>query len=286
MVVVPASITIEEGSHVNVHKWKNEDKVSVYRGNSKRAVVRITGSRFVKELSKKKKEQRQVSINFNKVDGEWGLVVSRTREGCTLQTYFSSHPYIQLVLNRHLSKEIWDEYKVNNKKTYSRRINVEFDLTEWGDIKLKPYDFIIKIERLSKQLMKEALRQRFVVDFVSKGRAYDLELVGPKNKRFIIAISSHVAKNESRSKEKRKQKILMDIAKMLTVLYTKKAVPIVISEPLSFQGSWSFTTPDYLDFYKDAFNFRFLTTNFKKDWAVEICKQLLKIDSDDKPQQI
>ncbi len=111
-----------------------------------------------------------------------------------------------------------------------------------------------------------------------KGRAYDLELIGPRKTKFIIAISSHLAKNKSRSKEKRKQKILMDIAKMLSKSYKCDTLPVIISQPLEFKGSWSYTTSSYLDFYKNNFNFQFLTTEFKKHWEEDIIVQLLDLD--------
>ena len=61
-------------------------------------------------------------------------------------------------------------------------------------------------------------------------------------------------------------------------IYNKKIYPIIISEPLEFKSSWSFTTDDYLNFYKDKFNFDFLTTDFKKGWEKDICIQLLELD--------
>jgi len=43
-------------------------------------------------------------------------------------------------------------------------------------------------------------------------------------------------------------------------------------------GFWSLTTDNYLNFYKEKFNFNFLTTEFKKGWERDICNQLLEID--------
>src|SRR3989344_823062 len=279
MVIVPASITIENGTAIQRYKWKSENKITIYKRKNKRAFVRITGANFVKRLSEKRKEKRQAKIKFNKKDKEWKLLIKRSKEkGVTLQTHFSSHPYLQLVLNKSLPNEIWKEHKLKGENCYTRKINVEFDLKEWKDFCLKPYDFLIEVEKLSKQLMKEAINRGLMVDFVPKGRAYDLELRGPKGKIFVLAISSHIAKDLSRSKEKRKQKILMDISKLLPYIYNKKIYPIIISEPLEFKGSWSFTTDDYLNFYKDKFNFNFLTTDFKKGWEKDICIQLLELD--------
>jgi hypothetical protein len=184
-------------------------------------------------------------------------------------------------LNKHLPNEIWEEYRLSGKKTYTRPIGVEFNLEEWKDIKLRPHNFLIQVERDSKKLMKESLKYGFNIDFIPKGRAYDLELVSPRENRFILALSSHTAKNKSRSKEKRKQKILMDISKMLPIIHTKykkEVYPIIISQPLDFNGSWSYTTDSYLNFYKNNFNFHFLTTDFKKGWEKSIINKLLEID--------
>jgi hypothetical protein len=65
-----------------------------------------------------------------------------------------------------------------------------------------PVDTMVNIEKDARNLMKESLKYGFNVDFISKGREYDLELVSPKGKRFILAISSHIAKSKKRSKEK------------------------------------------------------------------------------------
>ena len=70
----------------------------------------------------------------------------------------------------------------------------------------------------------------------------------------------------------------MDISKMLPVLYENKALsPVIITSPIEFEKSWSFTTQKYLDFYRNKFGFRFLNTDFKKDWEDNIIKELLKI---------
>lgn len=283
MLLIPASITIEDGISVQKYKWKSKNKTSIYRRKCKRAFVRVTGSNIVKKLSTKNKINRQVKIKFYKRDSQWRLIINRTaNKGLTLQTYFSSHPYLQLILNRNLPKELWKEYELNSQKTYTFPIYIEFNLNEWKDIKLESHDFLPEIEKASKDLMEESLKYGFNVDFVPKGRDYDLELVSPKGNIFILAISSHIAKNESRSKEKRKQKILMDISKMMPVLHNRKVCPVIVSQPLEFEGSWSFTTDKYLNFYKTNFNFKFLTTDFKKGWEKEICNKLLELDLNDK----
>ena len=276
MVVVPASITIEKGISVQKYKCKLKNKVSIYKKKTRRAVVRITGSDFVKKWGLLNKTNRKVKIKLIKKNKKWLLILTRTAKyGKILQVYSGSHPCFQLVLNKHLPKNLWNLIK--SKKTYTFPVNVIFNLSEWKDINLKPYDFLPEVEKLPKKLMEKALKLGFNVDFVPKGRSYDLELIGPKGNKFLIAVSSHVAKNESRSKEKRKQKILMDISKMLTIL-NKNLYPIIISEPLEFDGSWSFTTDSYLNFYKKKFGFKFLTTNFEEKWENKICKDLLIID--------
>jgi len=278
MVLVPASITIENGISTQKYRWKSKNKTTIYRRPCKRAFVRITGSNFVRKLKNKQKKDKYVKIKFVEKEGNLILKLTRDKEGATLQTYMGGHPYLQLILNKHLPKKIWEEHKLSKRKTYTRPILVEFNLSEWKDINLESHEFMVDVEKLPKKLLKTSLNYGFKVDLVSKGRAYDLELVGPNGNKFMLAISSHVAKNKSRSKEKRKQKILMDISKMLTVLYNKSLNPVIISEPLEFENSWSFTTDGYLNFYKEKFNFNFLTTDFKKGWDKYICEKLLELD--------
>ncbi len=279
MVLVSASITIENGVSTQRYKWKSKNKVSVYRKLNKRAFVRITGAKFVSRLNSRNSMAKQININFCRDKNEWILKINRSKnKGSTLQTCVGTHPYLQLVLNKHLPKEIWREHELSGKRTYTRPINVEFDLDEWKDLKIGPSVFLVEVEKLPKTLLDHSLKNGFKIDFVPKGRSYDLELIGPEGNKFILAISSHVAKNQSRSKEKRKQKILMDISKMLPVIYNQKVYPIIISEPLEYEGSWSFTTDFYLNFYKERFGFKFLTTDFKKDWEENICNQLLELD--------
>ena len=70
----------------------------------------------------------------------------------------------------------------------------------------------------------------------------------------------------------------MDISKMMVYIYeNKEAIPIIITEPIESKKSWSYTTKNYLNFYKDKFGFRFITTDFKKGWEDNIIKELLKI---------
>ena len=70
----------------------------------------------------------------------------------------------------------------------------------------------------------------------------------------------------------------MDISKMLPYLdQNKNTLPVVITRPIEFENSWSFTTQKYLDFYRDKFGFKFLTTEFKNGWEDNIIKELLKL---------
>ena len=98
-----------------------------------------------------------------------------------------------------------------------------------------------------------------------------------KSKIFMIAISSHTAKTKSRSKEKIIQKILQDIGKMLPFISKEKAIPVIVTKPIKFEKSWSSTTDNYLEFYRKKFGFKFLTTEFKKDWEDNIIEELVKI---------
>ena len=70
----------------------------------------------------------------------------------------------------------------------------------------------------------------------------------------------------------------MDISKMLLYLdENKQTVPVIITRPISFKNSWSFTTTRYLDFYRRKFGFRFITTEFKNGWEEDIIKELNEI---------
>lgn len=282
MLKFTASITIEKRLYVRLYKCKKNDKLSHYNIKSKKAVVRISGSKFAKGISSIEPCKKEVKTTFNKEGDIWYLTLKRVKKGNKLQTYLGYHPHLQLVLNKSLPKELWEEYDASNKKTYTKHVYIKLNLNEWKDIDLRPCDFLLEVEKQAKALMNCSFDYGFKVEFVPKGRSYDLELIGPKGTVFILAISSHVAKNESRNKEKRKQKILMDISKILPELYSREVLPVIISEPLEFKGSWSFTTEDYLNFYKDKFNFKFLTTMFKKDWENDMCKQLLELDKNGK----
>ena len=275
MVLFKGSITIEKSRRKHLYRWKGSQKISEYSLNARRAVLRITGADAVNKFSNFDKNFF-VSIDFFEKGGRFVVKLKRSCQGKKLQSYFSSHPYLQVVLNKELPKYFWKDFELKGKKSWTFSINVDFDLDEWKDLNLKSWDFLPLVERDAKDLMKVALQAGFVVKFIPKGRFYDLELSTGKA-TFILGISSHVAKNQSRSKEKRKQKILQDIAKMLLEIHKREVIPVILSRPIEFEGSWSYSTDSYLKFYENEFNFHFLETNFEKGWERKICKQLLEI---------
>jgi phage pi2 protein 07 len=275
-IIISASITLENGFATQKYKWKSENRTSSYRRPCKRAVIRFTCKNFADKISNLDRANRQILINF--ID-EKNILIKRIKSnGISIQGYSGNHPYIQIVINSILPKTLWGRLDKTNKKSLTFPMNVELNLTEWKDISISPSDFILQVEKESKSLMNHALQKSFKIVSISKGRQYDLSLINPNGKEFIIAISSHVAKTKSRSKEKTIQKILIDISKMLPSLYeNKKAIPVVITQPIEFENSWSFTTKRYLDFYKNKFGFRFLTTEFKNGWEDDIIMKLSKM---------
>lgn len=274
-IIIPASITLERGIYARKYKWKSQRKESTYTSPTRRAALRFSCKKFAEKVCKLDLEDRQILIKFLDDDN---ISIKRIKDrGSSMQAYSGIHPYIQIVINRILPDKMW-KYLEENKKIFTFPIKVHFNIIEWKDVNLSPEDFIIEIEKESKCLMKNALKSGFKINEVSKGRNFDLSLIGPNNKEFVIAISSHIAKTKSRSKEKTIQKILMDIAKMLPYLYEHKNVlPVVITRPIEFENSWSFTTQKYLEFYNKKFGFKFLTTEFKNSWEDNIIKELLKI---------
>lgn len=275
----PASVTLDKSIRKRLYKWKDKKHTSTYNSLCNHAVLRISSFKFTKELSKLESSNRMVVVDFFRKDGVLNIKLNRISEnGKILQTYFCSHPYLQLIVNKELPKDVWIEFFKSNKKTCTFPVLVTLDLDEWADIDLQPYDFLIQVETLAKELMKTALKFGFNVHFVPKGRSHDLELIGPSGTNYVFAVSSHIAKNQSRSKEKIKQKILMDIAKMLPTIHSRNIVPVVLSQSFSFEGSWSFNSTNYFEFYKDKFNFKFLSTDFKENWADKICQELLELD--------
>ena len=273
-IIIPASITLENSLINRKYKWKSKtNKTTIYKIKSKRAFVRFSCRNLSYKLNKLDIKKRKININF--LDDN-NLIIERKKEGnFSIQGYQGRHPYVQFVVNSALPASLKERF-AESSKTFS--LNIIINLTEWRDLNLSPSDFIIEIEKESKSLLDKALENKFKVVKVSKGREFDVGLTAPSNKKLVIAISSHVAANKSRGKEKTIQKILMDISKMLPYLHeNKEVIPIIITRPIEFENSWSFTTKKYLDFYKNNFGFVFLTTEFKKGWEDDIIKELLKI---------
>ena len=275
-IYIPASITLENGFSISIYKWKSCDKTSRYKKSTRRAVIRFSNKTLAIKISRLAIKNRQISVDF--IDDSNVAIKRSATDKISLQGYSGKHPCLQIIVNRSLPVHLWENLNTTKKKTLTFPITVEFNLDEWRDVGLRPSDFILEIEKESKFLMNRALEKGFTILKISKGREYDLGLITPNNKPLIIALSSHIAKTKSRSKEKTIQKILMDISKMLPYLDEhKNTIPLVITRPIEFENSWSFTTKKYLDFYRDKFGFIFLTTEFKNGWEDDIIKEMLKL---------
>jgi len=284
-IKVPASITYNIHNRKMEYKWKSEKgRTSAYLQKQKKIMLRIASSGISTKPNELDKQNRQVDISFDKTNGRWNVRIKRvSKKSLTLQCvpYSKSvHAYIQIVLNRKIPNEL-KHYLENNIKTKSFTIPVtaEIDLGEWDDIDLKAWDFLYHTEIHAKELMQYALMRGFTVDYVPKGRNYDLQLIGPKGKRFIIAISSHNAKTNSRSKQHRVSKALLDIAKIIPILSENRDfIPVIITQPFDFEGSWSFTSDGYIDFYKNKFNINFIAVEFNSDWKDKTLNELIRIE--------
>lgn len=273
-LIIPASITLESCILNRKYSWKSDLKrETIYKTISKRAFVRFSCKNLSCKLSRLKFDNRRIDVNF--IDDK-NLIIQRKKDGkFSMQGYGGAHPQVQFVVNSALPEDMRRKF---GTKSRSYPINVFIFPDEWAEFNLSPADFLIEVERESKSLLNAALRNGFTINKISKGREFDLSLINRNNEELVLALSSHVASNKSRSKKKTIQKILMDICKMLPYLdKNKKAIPIIITRPIEFEGSWSFTTQGYLDFYRDKFNFRFITTEFKKGWEDKIIKELSKI---------
>ncbi len=263
------------------YRWRDGLNISKYKTVEKRVVLRIATGRFGKKASKLGVNDRQVDISFDKADG-WILTMKRTKKGgVTLSAHIGNlkHIWLQAVLNRLVPSGVLDELSLGSEfGSNTMQVKVNIDLDEWGDIGLKPEDFLYHTEVLAKSLISHALERNFSVGYVPKGREYDLQLISPRRRKFAIAISSHNAKTESRSKQHRVQKALMDIAKMIPSLYSDNEImPVIVIQPFNFAGSRDLTTGSYIKFYQDRFNFKFIFTDFKDGWEGRICSELEKI---------
>jgi|SRR3989344_7092822 len=234
IIRVPASLTLEKGIVTQRYKWKIKNKVSVYRKKNRRAALRFSSINFVKNIGGLDKKDRQVNLKFIKKHNNWVINLCRCKQNnITLQTYSGSHPYVQIIVNRSLPKELWEIHKKSKKKTITLPVTLQLTLKEWKDIGLKLSDFLIDVEKESKTLLNHALENNFISNTFVKGRAFDLQLVSPKGQEFLIAITNVGKSSEIRRKEKIKQKILLDIAKILPTLENKRdSVPVIISRPL------------------------------------------------------
>jgi len=278
---IPASVTFSSYPRQNKYKWRDNNKTSIYNVIENRLVLRISTGQFGKKAFKLDKKNRKVIVNFNK-DKEWILTLRRTTSSNVIMSVHAKNPkhiWLQVILNKLAPKQLFKELELKSKfGSRTIPVKVKIELGDWSDINLKPEDFLYHAELQAKSLLSYALSKKFLVDYVPKGREYDLQLISSNNKKFAIAISSYIAKNESRSKQHRVQKALTDIAKMLSTLYyDKDLIPVIISQPFQFNRSWNFVRNDYIKFYQEKFNFKFIFTNFKDGWEKEVCNELDRI---------
>lgn len=280
-IIIPASVTFSRYPRQNQYKCISKDKISTYDVVEKRLVLRISTGQFGKKASKLDAEKRQVSITFDQ-NKNWTLKLKRTiTSNVTLSslTKNAEHIWLQVILNKLAPKSLLRELEPTDKfgsKTIP--VKVELELADWADINLNPEDFLYHTELHPKSLLRYALNKNFSVDYVPKGREFDLQLISPKGKKFAIAIASHVSLSKSRSKQHRVQKALIDIAKMLSTLYDNKdVIPVIISQPFEFEGSWNFVSNNYIKFYEEKFNFKFIFTDFRNNWEKRVCDALERI---------
>lgn len=273
-IVIPASITFESSNLNRKYKWKSDlTKQTVYKINSKRAFIRFSSKNFSNKLNKLNNWLRKIDVKF--LNDKTAVVRRKENGKFSMQGYRGKHPYVQFIVNSALSPSLRERF-IEKSQTFP--VDIIFYLDDWADLNVLPSDFILDVEKEAKSLLNLALKNKFNIEKVSKGREFDVGLITPSGRKIVIAISSHIAKNKSRSKEKTIQKILMDICKMLPYLHENKGVtPIIVTRPIEFKNSWSFTTKKYLEFYKKEFGFRFLTTEFKNGWEDDILKELSKV---------
>ena len=282
MVYIKGSLTIEKYIEKKTYTWKSKNKISEYKKKCRRAFLRFSGADFIFLLKDLERSKRQIDVEFIEDNGGWILKLSRNNNvACTLQAYVGNHPHAQIVVNKVLPIQFWSDFENIGQRTLTLPVLINLDLDQWKDINLELHHLFPLVEKDSKALLNVALNYNFSVNYVSRGREYDLELIAPNGTTFIIALSSHEASTPQRSREQRRRKILLDIAKMLPVVHKRNVCPVIISKPLTSQKSWSYTTDNYLLFYQKEYGFYYLTTTYKKGWEKCICEQLLQIDKDD-----
>lgn len=277
-IFIPASVTYSYYPTRTSHNSPSGSKL-FYKTSLKRIVLRISTGKFGAKVSKLNADKRQVSATFLKSNQNWIIKINRLKKAnltITTHTRDPKHIWLQIVLNRISPNEFLEEFDLVN--TYGSKtipVKVELDIDEWSEVQLTPSDFLYHTEKYPKLLMDFALNNGFSVSYVPKGRECDLQLISPKGKKFIIGVLSHNAKTPSRSKQHRVQKALIDIAKMLPSTYNSKdLVPVIVTQPFQFDGSWNFASNNYLDFYEKNFNFKFIFTNFRERWEKEVCDKL------------
>lgn len=277
-IIVPASITFESSFIKRKYSWKSDkNKETIYNILSKRAFIRFSCAKFSKSLSRLSQEERKINVNFTTNDV--AEIVRNKKGTITLQGYGGKHPYIQVIVNNALPSSLRNQYDLIEKGKTSKTfpLQVILGMGEWKGL-FSPEDFLIAVERDTRSLLRAAFKKGFTMPIACKGRSHDLRLIRQDGKEMILAISSHTSRSENRSKEKRIQKILMDISKMLPDTWNNtKVSPVIVSQTLDTPNSWSHTTTNYLEFYKQKLGFKFLTTDFKKGWEDNIVKELLKI---------
>ncbi|MBS3162637.1 hypothetical protein J4467_01825 [Candidatus Woesearchaeota archaeon] len=85
MICSQGSITIERGIAILKHRWKNENKVSIYKKNNIRAFLRISGCSLVNKIKNLDRNERRVEIVFEKKNNNWSLLLKRNKNGKVLQ---------------------------------------------------------------------------------------------------------------------------------------------------------------------------------------------------------
>lgn len=222
----------------------------------------------------------KANVEFMKNDNKWIAEVYLSENGKNNICFHGDRAYISIPITRSKIlpeeiKEIIHDPHPNISKSFFMNVRIN-NLNQISDTGLRPWDFLNKQEIHAKLLMQEALNNGFSIEFIPKGWAYDLQLTSPRKSKLLISIFYYKTKNEKRNRAKRAQKLLGDISKLLPEIYNKEHIPIMVSQ--EFMNNNSRTILDYVNFYKNQFNFKFINTNFKKGWEREVLNKLLEID--------